>query len=168
MTSGRPGLNVAGMAVTSGDWPGPLLPVRAAYAALDDAGLRPSDIGAVIHVGGDESAAVAAAVRDGLGASTCRLTYDVGGGPAGFVSALAVGASLLAEGRGVLITETDDDGAASLVLTGAASSAEYSAEPFVVRASSPVRALLSSRDGGHADVLLVAPGSDGASVRCLM
>ncbi len=168
MTTGRPALHVAGMAVTRGAWSGPLLPVRAAYAALDDAALAPADISAVIHVGVDGDRAIAAAVRDGIGAASCRRTYDVGGGAAGFVTALAVGASLLATGTGVLITETEPDGAASLILTEGTAEPTTTDEPFVVRASSPIAALLSSRDGGNDDVLLVAPGAAGASVRCLI
>lgn len=169
MTTRRPGLHVAGIAVTSGDWPGTLLPLRAANAALDDAGLGPSDLTAVIHVGDRAAAGIATAVRDGIGASSLVRTFDVDGGSAGFVSALAVGASLLAGGSAVLITDAEQEGAASVVLTAGEHSTRPPGahDPLVVRSVSPVRALLDSRTGGHDDVVLVAPGFDGASVRCL-
>lgn len=172
-------MHVAGIAV-AGDGAGPaLLPMRAAYAALHDARISVSDLGAVIHVGHGSPAPVSAAVRDGLGAR-CGRTFDVDGGATGVIVALAVGGSLLDASGSVLITVAEPDGAtASIVVTGGESplaTMEFDqartgrTPPYVLRSASPIRGLLDARASGHLDVVLVAAGENTpvASVRCLL
>lgn len=182
VTTGTPGLNVAGLAVTPGAFAQSVIPVRAAYAALDDARLPVSAVTAVIHVGdtpGWGQDAVASAVSDGIGADRCLRTFDVDGGVAGVVAALAVGASLVGDAGGVLVTVGDPGGgSSSIVLAGGrrqgSATVEFdqagddSASPYVLRSTSPVRSLLECRSSGRYDVVLVAAGatSPEASVRC--
>ncbi|WOC11951.1 hypothetical protein [Gordonia sp. MP11Mi] len=184
VTTGTPGLDVAGLAVTVDAAAPSVVPVRAAYAALHDARFPVSAVTAVIHVGAGEAdrsalGAVSEAVRDGLGATGCRHTFDVDGGAAGVVAALAVGASLLVDDGGVLITVAERDRtSASIVLAGGTQFAPATFEfdqahsdargPYVLRSTSPVRGLLDCRVAGRYDVVLVAAGemSPTASVRC--
>jgi len=177
VTTGTPGLHVAGLAVTSASTPA-AVPVRAAYAALHDARFPVSAVATVIHVGPGPVGPVSAAVRDGIGAGRCRRAFDVDGGPAAVIAALAVGASLLDDTGAVLITVVEQDGAtASIVLTGGSSAAatmdidraRTDRSPYVLRSTSPVRGLLDARASGHRDVVLVSDGENtpAASVRCL-
>ncbi|MCF8587467.1 hypothetical protein [Gordonia liuliyuniae] len=184
VTTGTPGLDVAGLAVTAGVAAHSVVPVREAYAALHDARFPVSAIAAVIHVGAVHAdrrgvGSVSEAVRDGIGATGCLRTFDVDGGAAGVVSALAVGASLLDDDGGVLITVAERDGtSASIVLAGGTSPEPATFEfdqarsdalgPYVLRSASPVRALLDCRAAGRYDVVLVAADemSPTASVRC--
>ncbi|MGO3328207.1 hypothetical protein [Gordonia sp. (in: high G+C Gram-positive bacteria)] len=183
--TGRPGLDVAGLAVAA---EAAVIPAHAALAALHDARVPVAAVTAVLHVGHSDGESVSGTVRDVVGAAGCLRTFDVDPRAGGFVAALAVGASLLGDGDrehhgisgAVLITACEPgSGAASIVLTrGSPSGAGVSGigqassdtiAPCVLRSASPVRGLLDCRAAGRYDVVLVAADRTSprtASVRC--
>lgn len=189
--TGGPGLDVAGLAVTA---EAAVVPAHAALAALQDACVPVAAITAVLHVGHSDGESVSETIRDVIGAAGCLRTFDVDPRAGGFVTALAVGASLLGDGdrdgdgdserRGisdaVLITACEPgSGAASIVLAGGSPSgagasaishaSSNTIAPYVLRSASPVRGLLDCRAAGRYDVVLVAADRTSprtASVRC--